>query len=151
MTETSRCRHLFPCSLAWQFQLYQIHLYREEIHFAQPGWRFLVFRQTFFLYEDATKRVWSHKFLSGSQIMTYTSLSTPNIIYPYEQNNFRNVKMEWQGWLGDFQWGLVKTIKSFVNTTKSATKMFCPLNCSHLKKNWLWVLFLLSKCKVLCE
>lgn len=123
--------HQFRFSLAWRFQWYQTHPYREEIHFAQPGWRFVVFRRTFHLYEDVTKKVWSHTFLSGSQIMTSTPISTPNMIYSYEQNDFWNVKMEWQGWLGEFQWGLVKTNKGFVNTTKSATKMCCPLleNC----------------------
>ena len=73
---------------------------REEIHFAQPGWRYVVFREM--------KGVWIHKFMSGSHIMT----STPNMIYPYEQNNFWDVRMEWQGLLGDFQWALVKQTHS---------------------------------------
>ena len=32
-----------------------------------------------------------------------------------------------KGWLGDFQWGLVETNTSFVNSKKSATNMFCSL------------------------
>ena len=142
--------HQFPFSLAWRFQWYQTLPYREEIYFAQPGWRFVVFRRTFLLYEDATKKVWSPKFLSGSQIMTSTPIYTPNMIYPYEQNYFWNVKMEWQGWLGDFQWGLVKTIKSFVSTTKSGTKIFCPVKLFPPNKFGNEFVFF-SKCKVLCE
>ena len=85
-----------------------------------------IFPSNFSLYEDAMKRVWNHKFLSGSQSMTSTPISTSNMIYPYEQNDFwmwNGVK----GWLGDFQWGLVETNTSFVNSKKSATNMFCSL------------------------
>ena len=144
--------HQFPYSLPWQFQWYQTHPYREEIHFAQPGWRFVVFCRTFLFYKDAMKMVWILKFLSGTQIMTSTPISTPNMIYPYEQNVFWDVKMEWQGWLDDFQWGLVKMNTSFVNSTKSATKMFCPsIFWKLLPRNTFGFGLFVSKCKVFCE